>query len=96
MPTHTEPATTVSRWSSDQAHTMIHFKVRHMMISWVRGEFRSVKGTLEWDEQDVTCSRVSIDIDTSSIATHDSQRDEHCAAPTSWMLSTIPPYTSNR
>jgi polyisoprenoid-binding protein YceI len=77
MATQVKNEVALSLWSIDTAHSSVHFKVRHMAISWVRGEFRSVSGTLNLDEYDMTRSLVAIDIDVSSVYTRDAQRDQH-------------------
>ena len=71
------PLTDVSIWSLDPAHSRVHFKVRHMMLANVRGEFREVRADLHLDETDITRSTVSVDIDASSIETRNTQRDDH-------------------
>ena len=71
------PVTAMSTWSIDQAHSSVHFKVRHMMISNVRGEFRTVRGSLKLNDADLMRSEIDIEIDTSSIHTRDEQRDAH-------------------
>ncbi|HJZ64462.1 MAG TPA: YceI family protein [Candidatus Acidoferrum sp.] len=68
------PAATT--WKIDPAHTAAQFAVKHMMISTVRGEFKGVNGTVIWDEQDVTKSRVDVTIDTKTVNTGEDQRDQ--------------------
>jgi polyisoprenoid-binding protein YceI len=77
MSTAVNPVTAISTWSIDLAHSSVHFKVRHMMISNVRGEFRTVRGDVKLNEADITQSEIDIKIDTSSIHTRDEQRDVH-------------------
>jgi polyisoprenoid-binding protein YceI len=77
MSTAVNPLTAISTWSIDPAHSSVHFKVRHMMIANVRGEFRTVRGDLKLNEADITQSEIDIEIDTSSIHTRDEQRDAH-------------------
>src|SRR5713101_2897249 len=79
MSTAVNPLTAISTWSIDPAHSSVHFKVRHMMISNVRGEFRTVRGDLKLNEANITQSE--IDIDISSIHTRDEQRDAHLRSP---------------
>jgi hypothetical protein len=43
MSTTVNPLTAISTWSIDPARSSVHFKVRHMMISNIRGEFRTVR-----------------------------------------------------
>ena len=68
-------------WEFDPAHTGGHFKVRHLMISSVRGEFEKVSGKIVYDEADVTKSSADITIDTGSINTRVAIRDEHLRSP---------------
>ena len=42
MSTAVNPLPTISKWSVDPAHSSVHFKVRHMMISNVRGDLKLV------------------------------------------------------
>lgn len=77
MPTDTIHQPAVSTWSIDPAHSAVHFKVRHMAIAWVRGEFRIRKGILHWNESSVTGSAVEVDIDAASVNSGEPQRDEH-------------------
>ena len=68
-------------WEFDPAHTGVHFKVRHLMISSVRGEFEKVSGKIVYDESDVTKSSADIAIETASINTRVAKRDEHLRSP---------------
>ncbi len=69
------PQTTT--WTADPAHSAAEFKVKHMMISNVKGRFGGVRATLELDAEDVTRSRVEAELDAASIATGEPQRDAH-------------------
>ena len=69
--------TAVTTWNIDPAHTVAEFKVKHMMISNVKGQFAKVSGVLTLDEADVTKSSVEASIDVASIGTNDAQRDGH-------------------
>jgi len=68
-------------WEFDPAHTGVHFKVRHLMISSVRGEFEKVFGKIAYDEADVTKSTADITIDAASINTRVAKRDEDLRGP---------------
>ena len=65
----------------DPAHSGVLFKVRHMMISNVRGEFQRVSGTLDLNEEDHNISSLDVIIDAASINTHEEKRDEHLKSP---------------
>lgn len=67
--------TTATKWVSDAAHSELAFKVKHLMISNVKGMFR--KFTAEIDGEDFTQSTVTVTIDASSINTNDDTRDNH-------------------
>lgn len=66
-----------STWVIDPDHSNIGFKVRHLMVSNVRGSFDKHSGTVEIDDKDITRSKVNISIDTNSINTNVQKRDEH-------------------
>ncbi len=61
----------------DNAHSHAQFKVRHMMISNVRGEFSKVTGTIVYDADNPSASKINAEIDVSTISTREPQRDEH-------------------
>jgi polyisoprenoid-binding protein YceI len=68
---------TVSTWNLDAAHSTAEFKVKHMMISNVRGSFSGLSGVLKLDETDYTHSTVEASIPAASLKTGDEQRDGH-------------------
>ncbi|HEY3704486.1 MAG TPA: YceI family protein [Terracidiphilus sp.] len=74
------PAPTVT-WNIDPAHSSAEFKVKHMMISNVKGSFNGITGTLTEDPADPTRSQVEASIDISTLATGDAQRDAHLKSP---------------
>jgi polyisoprenoid-binding protein YceI len=72
-----QPKASTSTWAIDRVHSTAQFKVKHMMISNVLGEFTSIIGVLERDENDVTKSKPRASIDASTINTREPQRDAH-------------------
>ena len=76
MATTATPAPTIT-WKIDPAHSSADFKVKHMMISHVKGSFSGLSGTLIEDPAEPTQSRVEASIDISTISTGDAQRDAH-------------------
>src|SRR5207249_8474512 len=72
-----QPETTTSTWVIDRVHSTSQFKVKHMMISNVLGEFTSITGVLERDENDITKSKIRASIDADTINTREPQRDAH-------------------
>ncbi|MGZ5197539.1 MAG: YceI family protein [Kaistella sp.] len=66
-----------TKWNLDPTHSEITFKVRHMMISNVKGEFRSFNVDLESDDDNFKNVKATATIDTSSISTNNTDRDNH-------------------
>jgi polyisoprenoid-binding protein YceI len=69
--------TTTTTWNLDPAHSIAEFKVKHMMISNVKGQFAKVSGSLTLDESGLANSHVEATIEAASIETRDPQRDAH-------------------
>jgi polyisoprenoid-binding protein YceI len=70
-------AASTTTWNIDPTHSVAEFKVRHLMISNVKGSFPKVAGVLTLDEADPAKSSVEATIDVASIETRDAQRDGH-------------------
>jgi polyisoprenoid-binding protein YceI len=70
------PASTIT-WKLDPAHSSADFKVKHMMISHVKGSFSGLSGTLVEDTVDPTRSWVEASVDISTVNSGDAQRDAH-------------------
>ncbi|MBB6144323.1 polyisoprenoid-binding protein YceI [Silvibacterium bohemicum] len=70
------PTSTVV-WKIDPAHSQADFKIRHMMISNVRGSFSGLDGTLTENTSDPTLSQIDASIDIATVNTGDPKRDEH-------------------
>jgi len=77
MSTLATSQTSTTTWNLDPVHSAAEFKVKHMMISNVKGRFPKVSGTLTLDESDLTRSHVEASIEAASIETSDPQRDAH-------------------
>jgi polyisoprenoid-binding protein YceI len=69
--------TSKTKWSVDQAHTEIGFKVRHLMIAHVKGDFKTFDASIYTNAKDFKTAEIDLWIDPSSISTGDSKRDEH-------------------
>lgn len=61
----------------DPAHSGAAFKVRHMMIAHVKGEFTRINGTVNFDPANPSASSIDVAIDATSIHTREPQRDDH-------------------
>lgn len=82
--------TLAASWKIDPAHTAVEFKVRHLMVSWVKGVFTNVVGTAEINESDMSASNVKIQIETASINTNNKKRDDHLRSADFFDVSTYP------
>jgi polyisoprenoid-binding protein YceI len=69
--------TNETKWSIDQAHSEIAFKVRHLMIAHVKGSFKTFDANVYTLGKDFKTAEVDLWIDASSITTRDEERDKH-------------------
>jgi polyisoprenoid-binding protein YceI len=69
------------KWTFEPGHTAAEFRARHMMVTWVRGAFKDVHGTLEFDPADPRELRVEARIDSNACWTGEPARDEHLRSP---------------
>ena len=77
MATTTTAPAALTTWKLDPAHSAAEFKVKHMMISNVKGSLAGLSGTLTEHATDSTLSSVEATVDVSTISTGDPQRDGH-------------------
>ncbi len=68
-------------WTVDPTHTMVNFKSRYVMISWVRGRFPTVKGEVFYVPGKPETAKAQILIDAASIDTQHERRDTHLKSP---------------
>ena len=64
-----------TKWVLDPTHSELMFKVRHMMITNVKGEFKNF--SVDVDGEDIAKAKFNVTIDAASINTNNDQRDEH-------------------
>jgi polyisoprenoid-binding protein YceI len=83
----------MSTYQIDTAHTHAQFKVRHLMVSNVKGDFDKVTGTVEYDEANPAASKIDVTIDVNSISTRDAQRDGHLKSPDFFDVEKFPTIT---
>jgi polyisoprenoid-binding protein YceI len=70
--------TTATQWVLDPSHSELGFKVKHLMISNVKGAFTRFSAVV--DGEDFTKSTIALTIDSSSVTTFDEGRDGHLRA----------------
>jgi polyisoprenoid-binding protein YceI len=93
MSTTTSAPGTVTTWKLDPAHSVAEFKVKHMMISNVKGGFSGLSGSLQLDETDYTRSTVEATIPVASLSTGDAQRDGHLKSADFFDAEKFPTFT---
>ncbi len=67
----------MAKWTFEPGHTAAEFCVRHMMVTYVRGHFKDVHGTLDFNLETPADSSVEITIDARKIWTGEPARDTH-------------------
>ena len=80
-------------WAIDPSHSELLFKVKHLMITNVKGEFRKFSGTIESDGNDFSDAEVNVTIDAGSIFTNDTSRDGHLKSADFFDAETYPELT---
>jgi polyisoprenoid-binding protein YceI len=66
-----------TQWTIDPSHSEIQFKVKHLLISTVTGQFNTFQGTVEMENDDLATAQVNFTADVDSISTNNDQRDAH-------------------
>ena len=64
-------------WAIDPTHSEAGFKVRHLVISTVKGKFNEFEGTIETEEEDFENANISFSAKIDSITTGVADRDAH-------------------
>jgi polyisoprenoid-binding protein YceI len=67
----------MAKWFFEPGHTAAEFCVRHMMVTYVRGHFKNVRGTLFFDPANPSTASVEVTIDAAGIWTGEADRDAH-------------------
>jgi len=80
-------------YSIEPAHSSAHFKVRHLMIANVRGEFSKISGSVVFDPSDSTVCGITAEIDVNSINTREPDRDKHLKSAEFFDVANFPVMT---
>ncbi|MBI2957140.1 MAG: YceI family protein [Acidobacteria bacterium] len=64
-------------WTLEPGHSAAEFRARHMMVTWVRGHFPNVRGTLVFDPAAPRNASVEVTIDARLLCTGEAERDAH-------------------
>lgn len=71
------PAATRTKWTLDPSHSEVMFKVKHLMIANVKGEFQKFNAAIEAVGTDFAHAKVRATLDAASVFTNDENRDKH-------------------
>jgi polyisoprenoid-binding protein YceI len=80
-------------WNLDPFHSNAQFTVRHLGISNVQGDFTKISGTVAIDDADIAKSTVNVTIDTTSVDTRVSRRDDDLKSPNFFDVAKYPTIT---
>ena len=86
------PAAAAS-WKSDPAHSSAGFAARHMMVTTVRGTLGPITSTVDFDDKDITRSKIDATIDPSKLNTGVEKRDTHLRSPDFFDVAKYPAVT---
>ncbi|MBO9729177.1 MAG: YceI family protein [Chitinophaga sp.] len=70
----------MTTWKIDPSHSDVQFKVKHLMITTVTGQFAKFDGTMQTTDNDFSTANISFEADINSISTQNAQRDAHLQA----------------
>ena len=70
-------AAQAATYAIDKTHSAVTFKVKHMMVSNIRGAFTDFEGSFSFDPDAPEKSSVQVEIQVASVTTANEGRDEH-------------------
>ncbi|MEC5148184.1 YceI family protein [Chitinophaga sp. 212800010-3] len=70
----------MTTWKIDPTHSDVQFKVKHLMITTVTGQFAKFDATMQTNNDDFSTAQISFEADVTSISTQNAQRDQHLQA----------------
>lgn len=80
----------MNKWNIDTSHSLIGFKVKHLMISKIRGQFNKFSGSVSLEDSDFTKARVTFTAETNTISTNNVDRDGHLMSPDFFDVAKFP------
>lgn len=83
--------TATQTWGIDTSHSSIDFKVKHMAISSVKGNFNTFSGTIQTQNDEL--KSIQVNIDANSVSTNDERRDGHLKSPDFFDVANHPSLT---
>jgi polyisoprenoid-binding protein YceI len=87
------PPELTGTWEIDPMHSTVGFAVKHAMVSTTRGHFAGFTGGATVDSAHPENSSAWLEIDATTIATGNEQRDGHLRSPDFWDAENHPKIT---
>ncbi|WP_269856803.1 YceI family protein [Streptomyces sp. RPT161] len=82
-----------TKWFFEPGHTAAEFSARHMMVTYVRGQFKNVQGRLEADPEHPEQARAEAIIDAAQVYTGQPERDAHLRSADFFDVENHPTWT---
>ena len=83
----------MAKWNIDPDHSVAAFKVQHMMITHIRGQFNKLSGSAMFDPADHSTFSLEVMVDTTGLYTGIKKRDAHLSSPDFFDVATYPAIT---
>ena len=80
-------------WIIDGGHSIIEFSVKHLMVTTVKGRFRTVAGNIVFDPTNPTAGTIDVTIEAASIDTNHERRDKELKSPLFFDVEQFPTLT---
>ena len=83
----------MATWTIDPIHSEVKFKVKHLVVATVTGNFQTFSGSLEAEKTDFSDAKISFEADVNSLTTHNEQRDGHLKSADFFLVEEYPKMT---
>jgi polyisoprenoid-binding protein YceI len=69
-----------TKWVLDPTHSVLGFKIKHLMISSISGAFKNFRAEVKTSETDFSSAQIDLTAEMESVYTNNEQRDAHLRA----------------
>lgn len=80
----------MATWTIDPSHSEVQFKIKHLVISTVTGQFNEFNGTLEQNGEGFEGAKARFEAKIDSISTNNADRDGHLKSPDFFDAASFP------